>query len=255
MTPGVFGGMIPAVQRPCSRMAAANDKSVLILVTLGCLGGTLLAAALWRRADPPVVNVQLPNTSPPSPDLIPAVLEGVAEPLAASIREAHWSGPSVAGPSEATRDGGIQYVTIGEDRREFRVEWQGNVRRLLYEDGRPYCEGVWIDGKPEGEHQGWHENGQILSKTTYAAGKRTGPCAHFDKNGRRISEGSYRGGYRDGPWLTWYPNGHLRSVGTYKASPEKRRQVQVGHWTYWSSEGLVDDSKSGMYEDGKKVGP
>jgi antitoxin component YwqK of YwqJK toxin-antitoxin module len=68
-------------------------------------------------------------------------------------------------------------------------------------------------------------------------------------NGQPRSKQAYRDGQPHGPAEEWFPDGSLAARGRYE---DGRRE---GAWTFWLEGGAVDPERSGLYEDGRRVGP
>jgi hypothetical protein len=52
---------------------------------------------------------------------------------------------------------------------------------------------------------------------------------------------------KQGPSTSWSRTGEKLEEGEYQ------RDLRTGAWTFWHEDGSVDPSRTGVYEDGKKV--
>jgi len=68
-------------------------------------------------------------------------------------------------------------------------------------------------------------------------------------NGQARSRLVYRDGLPHGPAEEWFPDGSLAARGRYEGGQRE------GEWTFWLETGAVDPARSGVYVDGRRVGP
>lgn len=73
--------------------------------------------------------------------------------------------------------------------------------------GFKMIEGLYRDGKQEGEWTTWYENGQRSAVDHYHDGLQNGLHASWYANGAKAIEGGYRDGKREGVWTLWDPSG------------------------------------------------
>ena len=71
----------------------------------------------------------------------------------------------------------------------------------------------------------WSEEGVLIEETTYAEGQKSGQS------------------------MTWYADGGPQSTG------ELENGRRIGRWTYWKSDGALNERWSGVFEDDERVGP
>ena len=79
-----------------------------------------------------------------------------------------------------------------------------------------------------GRHRAWNyyrEDGTRSESVTYSDGKMQGPSTTWLSNGQKSKEGYYANGEREGPWV------------------------------FWQEDGTVNQERSGIYKDGKKIAP
>jgi hypothetical protein len=129
----------------------------------------------------------------------------------------------------------------------------------LWPSGQLRTSGSWLSGKRIGVHRHWYENGQPLSVETWEGDKgRHGPAVCYHSNGAIASEGSYDCGYATGLWRTYLEGSQLESQGHFEVivrNGEIVGQQMVGHWVFWSFDGSIDATKTGLYEKGRRVSP
>ena len=92
----------------------------------------------------------------------------------------------------------------------------------FYPDEGKKAEGLYIDGKSEGE---W---------------------TYYYKNGKKEAEGFYQDGVRSGKWVFYHQNGKIEAVGEYQNG------VRQGEWKYYNDNGTL--SSKGQILDDKKEG-
>ncbi|MBK6940814.1 MAG: hypothetical protein IPH13_11535 [Planctomycetes bacterium] len=152
-----------------------------------------------------------------------------------------------APPSSTSPSISRQIEIDGRTYLEIRT---GSQRRLFYQSGSLFSEGTWIDDKREGTHSEWYADGTPWTIEQWSSGVRSGLHIAHHRNGTVAEEGNYYYGYRNGQWQTYYESGQLQSVGQW-APRSGNRQVRVGLWQYWHSNGTRDDAQTGIYIDGE----
>ena len=60
-----------------------------------------------------------------------------------------------------------------------------------YENGKPWSEGFYVNGKSEGKRTTYFENGKIRYVGNYKEDMRVGKWQFFDETGRMLSEVDY----------------------------------------------------------------
>ena len=81
---------------------------------------------------------------------------------------------------------------------EYQRHWQWNLR----------------DGKKDGLHVWWHENGKKSSEGNWKNGERDGPFVAWHDNGQKRSEGNWKDGKVIGLSFGWHANGQKMYEGT-----------------------------------------
>ena len=90
------------------------------------------------------------------------------------------------------------------------------LHTMWYENGQKKKEGNFKDGKQDGLHTMWHENGQKGRERTYKDGKIDGLITKWYENGQKSGEGIWKDGQYDELWTYWYDNGQKKREQTYK---------------------------------------
>ena len=60
-------------------------------------------------------------------------------------------------------------------------------------------ESTYVDGKGQGLHTQWYENGQKKVEGTFVDGKAQGLVTGWYENGQKMGEGTFVGGKESGP--------------------------------------------------------
>jgi antitoxin component YwqK of YwqJK toxin-antitoxin module len=68
-------------------------------------------------------------------------------------------------------------------------------------------------------------------------------------NGSPREEATYSDGLRDGLCQRWHADGKDRAKGLYQDGQ------MVDEWRFYDQDGVLDHSRSGIYEAGKRVSP
>ena len=68
--------------------------------------------------------------------------------------------------------------------RGFQDGKSEGIHRIWYEDGQLRSEQEYKDGKPEGIHRIWYENGQLGFEEAYKGGKPEGIYRAWNENGQ-----------------------------------------------------------------------
>ena len=79
---------------------------------------------------------------------------------------------------------------------------------------------VGKDGKKEGEHLSYYENGQLKWEGNYKDGKLDGEWLHYYENGEVKEKSNYKDGTREGEESWYYENGQLKGKSNYKDGKE-----------------------------------
>ena len=88
------------------------------------------------------------------------------------------------------------------------------------------------DGKMEGLHTWWHENGQKMGEGTAKDGKPDGLYMLWHENGQKKQESTYKDGKEDGLRTQWHENGQKWLEKTFKDGA-----WLGGSEKYWNSKG------------------
>lgn len=98
---------------------------------------------------------------------------------------------------------------------EVKREIDPNTGKLAYK-------GAYRNGKPEGVHRKYDDEGKVVESKIYDSGVLLFEGIVDDK------------GRRQGPWKEYYPTGELKSEGAY------RDNLKVGKWVYYYIDGEVE---------------
>ncbi len=111
-----------------------------------------------------------------------------------------------------------------------------------YEDGKPKFIGNYKNGKSNGEHVHYNENGIITRKGNYLEGKRNGKWI-LNTTGKKII--SYKNGKKNGKEKIYSSDGKLFSEGAYV------NNIKDGIWKFYNKQEKV--TKEVSYKNGKRV--
>lgn len=87
--------------------------------------------------------------------------------------------------------------------------------------------GLFVNGKPEGLHTRWYENGQLESEIQYKNGHYHGSRKQYYSNGKLASEGNFVNGKEDGTNKFWNEEGLLFREGYFNFG---KREGQTRGW-------------------------
>ena len=79
-----------------------------------------------------------------------------------------------------------------------------------YENGNKQTESNFVNGVTDGLQSVWYENGHIQGKGIYQIGKRHGVWSYYYDNGQKNSNGEFVNGNFHGDWITWHSNGEMK---------------------------------------------
>ncbi|WP_017732228.1 toxin-antitoxin system YwqK family antitoxin [Nafulsella turpanensis] len=118
----------------------------------------------------------------------------------------------------------------------FYEDGKGTYKEF-YPNGELKAEGLYIDGKSEGEWIFYHPNGAIEAKGSYLNGTRQGKWVYFHANGEKAAEGVYTDGLREGDWRFYHKNGQLSSEGKMQEGQKDGYWVLYNRWGDYKGEG------------------
>lgn len=119
---------------------------------------------------------------------------------------------------------------------EIRREIDPNTGKLSFK-------GAYRNGKPEGVHRKYDDEGNVVESRIYDAGvvlfegivdeegRRQGPWKEFYRSGELKAEGSYKDNLKVGNWKYFYLDGELEQTGSYQ------RGLPNGMWTWYYPNG------------------
>ncbi len=124
----------------------------------------------------------------------------------------------------------------------------------FYPNGDLKAEGLYVDGKSQGEWTFYHPNGQTEAKGEYKDGLRRGEWTFYHPNGNKAAEGYYRDGVRQGDWEFFHENGNLSSVGKMQEGQKDGYWRLFNRWGDFKGEGNFvkgEGEYKEFYESGK----
>lgn len=133
-----------------------------------------------------------------------------------------------------------------------------DLKSTYYSNGKVKSSGGYVDGKKEGTHRVYDEEGNILGGEVYSYGVKTGEGI-IDKSGdlegdwklyydtgELKAEGSYIKNERDGDWIFYHKNGKIEHKGKYA------KGLAQGGWTWYFDDGKL--RREEYYRRGKEDG-
>lgn len=135
----------------------------------------------------------------------------------------------------------------------FYEDGEGNYKEY-YPNGSLKAEGLYVDGRSEGEWVFYHPNRTPEARGLYENGVRTGVWLYFHDNGAKSAEGKYTNGLRDGPWTFYHPNGNLSSEGQMAEGHKDGYWKLFNRWGEFKGEGNFvkgEGEYKEFYENGK----
>ena len=118
-----------------------------------------------------------------------------------------------------------QYSVIAESIEIYSDECSFNSE-YWYVDGifgigvKRTVEGQYKDGKEEGLHTSWYENGQKAGEEHYKNGKSDGLTTIWYESGKKNIEKYYKNGKEEGLWMEWSEEGKKTYEGHFKEGNE-----------------------------------
>jgi antitoxin component YwqK of YwqJK toxin-antitoxin module len=110
-----------------------------------------------------------------------------------------------------------------------------DLKSTYFENGTVRSTGGYVDGKKEGTHRTYNEDGSVSTGEVY-------------KGGLKVGEGlvDAQGGYQ-GSWKLYYPTGELKAEGAYENSN------RTGDWIFYHPTGKIEHKAK--YLNGLPHGP
>ena len=118
-------------------------------------------------------------------------------------------------------------------------------REIDPKTGKLAFKGAYRNGKAEGVHRRYDEEGNVIESKIYndgillfegivdEEGRRQGPWKEYFQTGELKSEGSYKDNLKVGEWKYYYINGDLEQTGSYQ------RGLAGGLWIWYYPNGQV----------------
>lgn len=119
--------------------------------------------------------------------------------------------------------------------------------KVWYNNGKPWAQGFFRNGRPEGELIHWYRNGQLSRREFYRNGKNEGEFKSWHENGHLRTLSYYRNGKLNEERKTWYENGRSKEREYYrdgKLEGERkywRENGELAKCTYAQKNVLIDE--------------
>ena len=120
------------------------------------------------------------------------------------------------------------------------------VHLSYYENGQLKWEGNYKDDKQDGEWLHYYESGQLFAKENYKDGKREGEQLVYHSDGYLEISMNYKDGKREGEFLMYHENGQLEIKSNYKDDNAE------GEFLKYHRNGQLQFKRN--YKDGKHDG-
>lgn len=119
---------------------------------------------------------------------------------------------------------------------EGRPDAYGNARRhgpgrRWYDDGAPWMEEQWAEGRRDGPFVEYHRNGRKAREGRYALDDKVGTWTIWFEGGGLEERCDFARNLPHGSFTAWHRNGVKRTEGRYCLG------VQCGTWTTWDERG------------------
>jgi antitoxin component YwqK of YwqJK toxin-antitoxin module len=101
-----------------------------------------------------------------------------------------------------------------------------------YKNGTIKYQGLYKEGKKEGDWIWYHPDGIIRLKITYVKGKFNGIYSYYYDNGQLRKKSTYKDGKMNGPITWYYTDGVMSCSGSYKDNE------QSGTWIWYGPMGM-----------------
>ena len=133
-----------------------------------------------------------------------------------------------------------------------------DIRNTYYSDGKVKSSGGYVDGKKEGIHRIYNEEGDIVSGEVYKKGLITaegivdqsgdfqGEWELYYENGDVQAKGDFENNLRTGDWIFYHKNGKVESEGKYVEG------LPQGQWKWFYDNGV--SRRKDYYRRGKEDG-
>ena len=153
----------------------------------------------------------------------------------------------------------VEKWVMGELQQNAEEVAKVEIRRELNpKTGELAFKGSYRNGKPEGVHRKYGEDGEVTESKIYEAGivlfegivdemgRKQGPWKEFYRTGELKAEGNYKDNLKVGKWVYYFIDGKVEQTGNY------RRGKPEGVWTWyhpnrqvWREEEFVDGLEDG----------
>lgn len=119
----------------------------------------------------------------------------------------------------------VEKWVMGELQENAREVAKVEIRREINpQTGKLSFKGAYRNGKPEGVHREYDDEGNVTASRIY-------------ENGIVLFEGIVdEDGQKQGPWKEYYTTGELKAEGSYKDN------LKVGNWIYYYRDGNIEQT-------------
>jgi antitoxin component YwqK of YwqJK toxin-antitoxin module len=100
---------------------------------------------------------------------------------------------------------------------EWPTENFSGVWEIYWRSGGLKFRGTYIEGKGEGEHVCWWENGEVAQRGLVVQGRCDGIWTDFDDEGNKTLQGRYGPDGKEGLWCAYWANGQAMHEESWKA--------------------------------------
>ncbi len=133
-----------------------------------------------------------------------------------------------------------------------------DIRNTFYSDGTVKSSGGYVDGKKEGTHRIYDEEGEIASGQIFDRGTLTGEglvdrpgnfqgdWKLYFESGELLAKGAYLNSERTGEWVFYFKNGKIEHRGKYDEG------LPQGDWKWYHPNGVL--RRNDYYRRGKEDG-
>ena len=141
----------------------------------------------------------------------------------------------------------VEYENIKQIKKEtdFIDGKADGLHKQWYENGQLKVDCNYKDGKLDGLRKDWHDNGKIANEVYYKDGELDGLVKQWYNNGQIWKEGYYKDGKKDGLHKTWHSSGIQTSEINYL---ENKQDGLCKRWEYLFSKWKLTENRN--YKNG-----
>ena len=144
---------------------------------------------------------------------------------------------------EATFESGVQvgketqWYASGALKSEFNYlngQFDGVCTEWFKKKEQKRSQGLFRNGKEEGEHKWWYSTGEIDQIVFFKNGLAEGTVKNWHQNGKLKLESAYTAGKKNGLTTEWYDNGQKMTEAKFVDDKEE------GKVNFWSKKGYLE---------------